>query len=194
MSLYHGTNRVGVNIDRSRIRSNLKVRSDTRIQAMKSSRIQQYSLLRRGTIRTFDGTLAMLLQTSAVVLDRVAVVLRLKPGLVAPSSWNAPSSFTWSLLPLPHLKLQPLTFVYTHNQISTIKSTSWQAALEDKYFLPSASSPCLFHLSTHICQLTRNQAGAAHHYQRQPSPIKTSSFGPLPEPKPLTASAFAIHT
>jgi len=113
----------------------------------------------------------MLLQIYFVGPDQVAVVLRLKPVLIAPSSWDAPFWFTWSLLPLPHLKLQPLTFVYTHNQISTIESASWQPALEDKYFLPSASSPCLFHLHTHFCQLTRNQAGAAHHYQRQPSPI-----------------------
>lgn len=151
--------------------------------------------------------LSSLLRRNFSRIERLAIVSRLKPGLVALSSWVAPSLLTCSRLPSWPLRAPASSFVYI-----TIKSTPWQPALDNKSIsapLPHPHFPSLiinFHISsfpplvltllspapiTNFTISPGTQAGAALFSASAFAHHKTSSFG---DRASMLASRTPYHT
>lgn len=149
-------------------------------------------------------------------IEKIAVVSRLKPGLVALSFWVAPSLLTCSRLPSWPLRAPAISFVYI-----TIKSTPWQPALDNKFISaprPHPDFPSLivnFHISsfpplvltllspapiTNFVISPGTQAGAALFSASAFAHHKTSSFGDRASmlasrtPSTLTFTRSCAHT
>lgn len=105
----------------------------------------------------------------------------MKPGLIAPPSWVAPSLLTWSLLPSWPLRAPATSFVYI-----TIKSTPWQPALDNKFSFTSAPPPNLFLPSPSISPYPQlHWHSSSSPYFLLPS-SSTSPYRQEPKPEPLS--------